>query len=215
VSESLHERVGASKVMKVLLLHPDDSPWNGSWSHTRWDLIIDLGFASRFVYEDWLQRSGTRVVSIYPFVGETESYRWVNTVLEHGRGRLFDRKGLDWWEILGVWSYQHLQSLYLLEQLRPEIPIGKLETLAATRPHPFARILGLLLNRSIEYFESESRGPIEGLGRKLGALRKLRPAQILEIAFDKWDPAQQFRRLVLQQKRAQLSDPLVLRPSAY
>jgi hypothetical protein len=114
-----------------------------------------------------------------------------------------------------VWSYQHLQSLYLLEQLRPEIPIGKLETLAATRPHPFARILGLLLNRSIEYFESESRGPIEGLGRKLGALRKLRPAQILEIAFDKWDPAQQFRRLVLQQKRAQLSDPLVLRPSAY
>jgi hypothetical protein len=186
--------------MKVLLLHPDDSPWNGSWSHTRWDLIIDLGFASRFVYEDWALASSAST----SFVGETESYRWVNTVLDHGRGRLFDRKRLDC-----------LQSLYLLEQLRPEIPIGKLETLAATRPHPFARILGLLLNRSIEYFESESRGPIEGLGRKLGALRKLRLAQILEIAFDKWDPAQQFLRLVLQQKRAQLSDPLVLRPSAY
>ena len=201
--------------MKVLLLHPEDSPWNGEWSQTRWDLIVDLGFASRYVYEDWRRRSGTRVLSIYQFAGEMESYRWVNTVLEHGRGRLFDRKGLDWWEILGVWSYQHLQSLYLLEQLRPEISADKVERLAATRPHPFAKILGLLLNRSIQDFGTESPNPIEGIGRKLGALRKLRPAQIFEIAFDKSDPAHQFRRHASRQKKARLSDPVVLLPSAY
>jgi hypothetical protein len=201
--------------MKVLLLHPDDSPWSGSWNQSRWDLIVDLGFASPYVYEDWSRRSGARVLSIYHFAGETQSFRWVNSLLEHGRGRLFDRMGLDWWEILGVWSYQHLQWLYLLEQLRPEISVDRVEILAASRPHPFARILGLLLNRSIQYSETEHRGPTIRLSRMLGSLRKLRPEQIPEIAFDKWDPAHQLRRHLFRRRRARLSDPVTLLPSAY
>jgi hypothetical protein len=200
--------------MKILVLHPDDSPWKGSWTQTRWDLIVDLGFASQFVYDDWSRRSGARVLSIYHFTGETESLRWVDAVLEHGRGRLFDRMGLDWWEILAVWSYQHFQSLYLLGQLRPEISGDNVE-IAATRTHPFTRVLGQLLSRSIRYFEPENRGPIKRLGRALGATRKLRPAQIIEIMFDKWDPGHQLRRQVSRYRRARLSDPVILLPSAY
>ena len=30
--------------MRVLVLHPEDVPWRGEWSATRWDLIVDLGF---------------------------------------------------------------------------------------------------------------------------------------------------------------------------
>src|SRR5215469_7047807 len=104
--------------MKILLLHPEDIPSNGSWSQVRWDLIVDLGFASRYVYEEWSHRSGAQVLSVYQFVGETDSYRWVNDLLELGRGRLFDRDELDWWESLGECSGQHRQSLYLCEKSR-------------------------------------------------------------------------------------------------
>src|SRR5580698_5411968 len=126
--------------MRILLLHPEDSPWSGTWSRERWDLVVDLGFASRSTYEDWRRRLGTRVLSVYQYDGQTEGYRWVNRVLEHGRGRLLDRMGLDWWELLAVWGYQDLHMLYLLENfLRFEVPSGRVE-LAATRPHLFARV---------------------------------------------------------------------------
>src|ERR1700680_2567879 len=85
--------------MKILLVHPEDSPTGGPWSASRWDVIVDLGFASVFTYEQWSRRLGARVFSIYQFAGQGESYRWVNQVLDHGRGRLFDRMDLDWWEI--------------------------------------------------------------------------------------------------------------------
>jgi len=201
--------------MKILLLHPEDIPSNGSWSRVRWDLIVDLGFASRYVYEEWSHRSGAQVLSVYQFAGETDSYRWVNDLLELGRGRLFDRDELDWWEILGVWSFQHLQSLYLFEKIRLNIPIHRIQTLAATRHHPFARLVGLVLNRSVQYFEAQRHSPIKRLGRTLASVRKLRPTQIFEIALDKWDPAHQLRRKVSRQKRSRLLDGAVLLPSAY
>ena len=121
--------------MRVLFLHPEDSPWGGAWCRLHWDLIVDLGFASPYTYEEWSRRSGARVLSIYQFAGQTESYRWVNKVLEHGRGRLLDRMGLDWWEILAVTSYHDLQALYLLDQLRPEIAAHQIELAAAAVGH--------------------------------------------------------------------------------
>ena len=72
--------------MKILLVHPEDSSTGGPWSASRWDVIVDLGFASAFTYEQWSRRLGARVFSIYQFAGQGESYRWVNQVLDHGRG---------------------------------------------------------------------------------------------------------------------------------
>ncbi len=200
--------------MRVLFLHPEDSPWGGAWCRSRWDLIVDLGFASPYTYEEWSHRSGARVFSIYQFAGQTESYRWVNQVLEHGRGRLLDRTGLDWWEILAVWSYHDLQALYLLEQLRPEIAADQTE-LAASRPHLFTKILEQILGLAVQYFQSKDRGPIQTVLRMLRSARKLRPAQIAEIAFDKWDPGYRVRRHVTKHKQARLADPAVLLPSGY
>ncbi len=200
--------------MKVLLLHPEDSPWDGAWSRLQWDLIVDLGFASEHTYEEWSHRTGTRVISIYQFARQTEGYRWVKQLLERGRGRLLDRMGLDWWEMLAVWSYHDLQALYLLDQLRAEIGTGQIE-LVASRPHLFTRILEQMLGRPVRYLKVENRGLVQAAARMLRSARKLRRSQIAEIAFDKWDPDYRVRRHVTKHKRANLAQPVVLLPSAY
>ncbi len=199
--------------MRVLLLHPEDSPWDGACRST-WDLIVDLGFASEYTYEEWSRRSGARVISIYQFAGQTEGYRWVNQFLQRGRGRLLDRMGLDWWEMLGVWRYSDLQAIYLLGELQPEIANGDIE-LVASRRHLFTRLLEQILGRPVRYLKVESRGPMQTVARMLRSARKLRPEQIAEIAFDKWDTDHRVRRHVTKHKRANLVDPTVLLPSAY
>ena len=200
--------------MRVLLLHPEDSPWSGAWSRESWDLVADLGFASTHTYEQWGHRLGTRVLSVHQYAGEMEGYRWVDQVLEHGRGRLLDRMGLDWWELLGVWSYQELHALYMLDAfLRMELYSERIE-LAATRPHLFSRILGIALGRPVSYSRADS-GPVRRASRILRSARKLRPAQIAEIAFDKWDPGYRLRRHFKRSSRANLKSPSVLLPSSY
>jgi peptidoglycan/xylan/chitin deacetylase (PgdA/CDA1 family) len=200
--------------MRVLFLHPEDSPSVGPWAGSRWDLIVDLGFASACTYEEWSRRLGARILSIYQFAGQGESFRWVNQVLDPGRGQLLDRMGLDWWEILAVCSYQDLQSLYLFNQLRPEID-SDANDLAASRPHLFTRLVQQVLQRPVRYFEMESRSPFRKVERMLRSARKLRPAQMAEIAFDKWDSSYRVRRQITRQNRAGLTEPVVLLPSAY
>ena len=200
--------------MKILLLHPEDSPSRGPWSNSRWDLIVDLGFASSNTYEEWTRRLGARVFSIYQFAGQSESYRWVNRILDRGRGQLFDRMGLDWWEILAVWSFHDLQALYLAKQLQREIDVGSSE-IVASRPHSFTRVLELVLGCRIRYAEKEKRSPLRRAAHMLQSLRRLRPAQIAEIACDKWDTNFQLRRHISRHKRAAISEPAVLLPSAY
>jgi hypothetical protein len=200
--------------MRILFLHPEDSPWDGAWRRSRWDLIVDLGFASSYTYEEWSRRSGARVLSIYQFAGQRESYRWVNQVLERGRGRLLDGIGLDWWEIVAVWSYHDLQMLYLFDQLRPEIANGHNE-LVASRRHLFTRLVEQMLGRPVRDLKVESRGPVQTVARMLRSARRLRRAQIAEIALDKWDTDYRLRRHVTKHKRANLADPAVLLPTAY
>jgi hypothetical protein len=202
------------KVMRVLLLHPNDSPLIGLWSRERWDLVVDLGFASPHLYEEWSRILGTRVRGIYQLDGHMEGYRWVEKIVEHGRGRLLDRMGLDWWEILAVWSYQELRALYLLDKLLElEIPAGQIE-LAASRSHLFAKIVGRALDQPVRCFQHDN-GPVRRVLRVLRSAQKLRPAQIVEIAFDKWDPGYRVRRHFKEMSRVNLKDPVVLLPSTY
>jgi hypothetical protein len=200
--------------MKVLILHPEDSPWGGPWSRSHWDLVVDLGYASPFVYNDWSRRLGARVISIHQFGGQKESYRWIKQLRELGRGRLLDRLGLDWWDLLSVWNYQTLHALYLLHQVRRELD-GARSELTASRPHLYTKILGQVLDRPVRYFHAENTGAVQRLSRMLGAARRLRPAQIIEIAFDKWDSGYRLRRHLTKYGRARLTDPVVLMPSTY
>lgn len=184
------------------------------WARERWDLIVDLGFAGAFAYEEWSRRLGARVLSIRQFAGQGDDYRWVGQLLERGRGRLLDRMGLDWWEILAVWRYQDLQALYLLHELRAEVDEDGGEW-AASRPHLFTRLVEQIWGRRVRYFNVESKNPLRRAKRILGSARKLRPAQIVEIAFDKWDSSYRMRRRVSGHERAELRTPVVLLPSSY
>lgn len=199
--------------MRVLVLHPEDVPWRGEWSAAQWDLIVDLGFAGAEVYQDWGRRA-TGVISLHQFAGQMESYRCVSQVLEAGRGKLLDRMGLDWWEILASWSYHELQALYLLERLRQELGSGPHE-LVATRAHWQVPLLSTVMGspvRCIGRKPSLSRGLV---ARISAAALNLRPSQMVEIAFDKWDPSYKLRSRVTKHRRVKQEEPVVLLPSAY
>jgi len=200
--------------MRVLFLHPDDTPDGAAWAHDRWDLVVDLAFASSYVYEEWSRRLGARVISIHQLDTGTEGYRWVNQIFAHGRGQLLDRMGLDWWEILSMESYQQLRLLYLANRLRPEIR-GENVELTASRPHLFITVASALFGRRIRCLQKSPRGAVNRLERIVRAVRSLDPAQMVQIAFDKWDPAYGWRRRIADGKRAKRKAPCVLLPSAY
>jgi hypothetical protein len=200
--------------MRVLLLHPDDVPWRGEWAASHWDVIVDLSFAGASVYQEWSRRTGARVISLYQFAGQTESYRWVNLALESGRGKFLDRMGLDWWEILAPWSYHELQALYLLEQLRKELG-SKPDELVATREHSHVHLLRVVTGWPVGRLGGAPSSSRRLVSRISAAARNLRPSQIVEIAFDKWDPSYRFRSGITKHQRAGLKEPVVLLPSAY
>jgi hypothetical protein len=199
--------------MRILLLHPDDVPLRGEWSNSRWDLIVDLGFAGASVYEEWSRKTGSRVITLYQFE-EQEGYRRVKRGLTAGHGKLLDRIGLDWWEILAPCAYQEQQAIYLVTQLGRELGAGPIE-LVATRAHPHARLLSLATGWPVRNVVATPSSWSRLVPRVVAAAQDLRPSQMLEIAFDKWDPSYHFRSRVTKFRRARLKEPVVLLPSAY
>lgn len=197
--------------MKILLLHIDDVPWRGPWTEGRWDLIVDLGYAGRKTYAEWEKRCGSRIISIHQFA-DTGSYSSIRKVIGRGRGRLVDRMGLDWWEIIAAAGYQRLQPLYLLQRLQQEIPRGG--EYWATRKNIFAEVLSASAGISVFAYQ-ESPKLAQSFWRSLGSARLLNYKQIVEIAFDKWDSTYAVRRHAEKSRRAGLQDPVVLLPSAY
>jgi hypothetical protein len=197
--------------MRVLLLHPEDVPLQAEGTGSHWDLIVDLGFAGASVYEEWSRSTGSRVVSLHQF-SDQESFRWVKRGLAAGQGRLLDRMGLDWWEILAPCGYQQQHALYLLEQLRQEIGPGP--ELVASRAHSYVSLLSLVTGWPVRVLAAASKRP-SFISRLVAAAQDLRPSQIVEIAFDKWDPKYRFRSSVTKHRRVQLKGPVVLLPTAY
>jgi hypothetical protein len=198
--------------MRVLLLHPEDVPLRGESSGSRWDLIVDMSFAGASIYGEWSRQTGSRVISLYQFADQ-ESYRWVKQGLAVGQGRLRDRMGLDWWEILAPCLYQDQQALYLVDRLRRELGPGPVE-LVATRAHSHSRLLSLVTGWPVQILAVAPKRP-SLLSRLVAAARDLRPSQMVEIAFDKWDASYSLRGKVTRHRRAQLNDPVMLLPTAY
>ena len=200
--------------MRVLLLHPEDSIDGGAWSRERWDLIVDLGYASRGTYADWSRLAKTKVVSIYEYAGQIEGYRWVNQIFELGRRRLLDRAGLDWWDILAMEKYQDLHTVYKFRQLQREVGTGRTEV-AATRPHTSAAIGEQVLGGPLRLFGREKSSTLNRMTRAFRSARNLRPGQISEIVLDKWDSDYRLRGYWAKDARANAQEPCVLLPSAY
>lgn len=199
--------------MRVLLLHPEDSPLDGPWATRRWDLIVDLGRSSKFSEMRWSQSCGSAVLRAEQFWQGIEDVRRVREILGAGRGRVIDEEGIDWWDLTSLLVVPELLSVLALERLAREIPPSA--ELWATRSGWPANIVAFLMGRPALGFD---RGRIANLakrvGRYAGIARRFTSAQIREILLDKYDSGYRWRRRFRRAPRP-LSAPVVLLPSAY
>ncbi len=204
--------------MKILLVHPDDSVEVGAWAETRWDLAVDLGWSGRHAYSRQTERLGFRVLSIYDLLDHEQHRCRMREILALGLDQLEDSESVDWWDAISPFFYQQLEQLMLLSALAEQIPDHA--EIFATRPHFTLPALSLLLKREmkpheIKSFSRDSQTGFRGRSRRyLKAALALRPAQLTEIAFDKWDADYRLRRHFVRPPKTSLT-PAILLPSAY
>jgi hypothetical protein len=204
--------------MKILLVHPADSVEVGTWAGTRWDLVVDLGWSGRHDYSRQTERLGFRVFSIYDLLNHEQHRCRLREILALGLDQLVDSESVDWWDVFSVYTYQQLEQLMLLSALAEQIP--EHAEIFATRPHFKLRALSLLLSReiksfSVDYHTSDRRTGFRATShRYLKATFALRPSQLIEIAFDKWDTDYGLRRHFAS-RPASSSTPVILLPSPY
>lgn len=199
--------------MKTLLVHPADFVDAGPWAETKWNLIVDLGWSGRHSYSQQAERSGCRVVSILDLLDHAQHRCRLRELLGAGMNRLVDSESIDWWEVYLAPLYQQVEQLMLSSVLAEQIPDDA--EIFATRPHFVTQVLTVLLKRTVNVFLPNQRaGFAMKASRYLKRESALRPSQMAEIAFDKWDPGYRVRRLV-SRRRLPSKTPVVLLPSAY
>jgi hypothetical protein len=219
--------------MKILLVHPEDTVEVGAWAGTRWDWVVDLGWSGRHDYARLSERLGSRMFGIYDLLDHERHRCRIREILAIGLGRLVDSEAVDWWDIFFPYPYQQLEQLMLLTALAEQIP--EQAEIFATRPHFTLRALSLLLQaktkrgqtldreaiwREIKSFSGDSPTAEPATGfrarsrRYRNAAFALRPAQLIDIAFDKWDADYRMRRQFGGPPRSS-STPAILLPSAY
>jgi hypothetical protein len=199
--------------MKILLVHPADSVESGPWAGSDWGLIVDLGWSGRHSYSHQSGRFECRVVSLCDLLNHAEHRSQLHDLLEIGRHQLVDSESVDWWDAFSAFVYQPVEQVMLSSVLAGEIPENA--EIFATRSHFVTQAVSLLLGRTISYLSSTLEASFgEATRQYWKKVSALRPAEVAEIAFDKWDTGYGLRRHV--SRRASTSDePLVLLPSAY
>ncbi len=199
--------------MKVLLLHPDDSLEAGPWAGSRWDLVVDLGWSGRHYYEQASQRHSNRILSFCDLLSPEEHGAQLRSLLCVGLGEFVDAEGMDWWELFSPFPYARLDEILMMAAVRREI--AEDNEISATRPHVLVQVLSMLLGREIKCLRIEEQGKAAAVLQRYSRLaRTFGPAQLTEIALDKWDSDFRLRRL-LSRKRKSLKGEAILLPSAY
>jgi len=200
--------------MRILLVHPEDSVIEGPWAASRWDLIVDLGWAGAFQYEIWGEKLGCPVRSLWDFANWHEDVARLPEVCGIGNDGLVDAEGIDWWEVLAPSSYQRVYEFILLQKLAREIQ-GPAE-IRITRQHPSGDVLGRLRSVIVVPFIAPSQRSVAArFSRFTRKLRALTSAQLVQIAFDKWDSDYGLRRYFPRGMRSTGSGTKILLPSAY
>jgi hypothetical protein len=200
--------------MRVLLVHPEDSVIDGPWAFQRWDLIVDLGWAGSAQYAVWGAKVGCPVRSLWSFANWHEDVLRLPELCGIGNHRLVDSEGIDWWELLAPNSYQRVYEFLLLQKIARDVQTPT--EFRVTSPHQLADALVKLLGVSVDPFIGQSEpsalARIGGFSKKLRALTS---AQIVQIAFDKWDSDYGVRRHFSRRSQRSESGTKILLPSAY
>ncbi|HTF44431.1 MAG TPA: hypothetical protein VK641_11060 [Terriglobales bacterium] len=197
--------------MKVLLLHPDDR-LSRRVTPGKWDLVVDFGRAPVSTYQQWSQQSRCRVVSLYDFAVEVEDLYQTKKLLQFGMGRMVDRLGIDWWDILSLHLVSDLQQVILLRRLANELSADC--ELYCGRPFPLATVLQKLCGGTLVNLEAGSGSAFRRLRHYSAAFSNLNIAQVIQVLQDKFDPQHAVRRRFAPRARS-LGGPVVLLPSAY
>ena len=204
--------------MRVLLVHPEDSPTTGEWSNSRWDLVVDLGWAGTAQYAVWSQALGCPVRGLYSLPQWRDSTSRMREIYQAGSGCLVDEEGIDWWKLLAPQCFQGIYDFLLLSKISAGIssPVSKSPAeVRVTRPHSLADTLGKLLGIEPVPFITQAR-PVSGRIRRYAAtLRTLTHAQVVGIALDKWDADYRLRRFLHPRSQKSKIEEKILLPSAY
>jgi hypothetical protein len=199
--------------MRVLLLHPEDSPRHGPWAGRRWDLIVDLGKSSAFSEAKWSAEYGCAVLRSDCFRQGIEDVKQVRKIFSAGMGRLVCHEGIDWWDLTSLSlepeAITGLALVRLAEEINPSAELW------STRPGWPGSGLAALLGRSVSSFENGKLTRAVGrAGHYAGLLRRFTAAQIKEIFLDKYDAGYQWRSRFASRPRSS-GKPVVLLPTAY
>lgn len=197
--------------MRILLLHPEDPP--RQQEKNPWDLIVDLGRAPGSFYKDWNRTLGCPIFSIFDFAVEVEDLLVWHELLRPGLGRVVDRYGIDWWDVIGILLWPRMQDLRLARRLAEKI--GKCETITASRKSPIADALQILFGCRLKILNSSLQSRFGNrLGRYKRAAANLSFEQLRQVVYDKYDPAYA-RRRKFARKVERSTQPTILIPSAY
>ena len=199
--------------MRVLLVHPEDSPTAGEWADSRWDLVVDMGWAGTSQYAIWSEKLGCRTRGLYSSSEWHEGVRRIREISHAGSDCLVDAEGIDWWEMFAPACFQGIYEFLLLLKIAGEIQSPA--EVRVTRPHRLADTLGKLLGAKVVPFVKQTPPVSAWVSRYTKALRTLTNAQVAGIAFDKWDMDYRFRRFLRGRNRISSLEQRVLLPSAY
>ena len=200
--------------MRVLVVDPEDSPRRGPWCRQHWDLVIDLGRSSRFSADLWSRQMGCSIVRSDLFRDGVEDLKSVRQMLAHGRRRLIDNEGIDWWALTSLLIAPQFEGALILKRVAQGIePAAEIW---ATRTSWQTAMLSFYLERELLTFSANALfRAARSIGRYAKIGRRFSRSEIKEIILDKYDPGYKWRgRFSLDQNRTQ-NVPVVLIPSAY
>ena len=211
VERNLRQRNGTILV-RVLVVHPEDSPDSGPWTRERWDLVLDLGRGGENSYERWARQFGCPVVPLSSLSQGIGEFRRIRAFMEAGKGRLSDREGLDWWGLTAIIFHERVELLGLLRRFAEGLE-GNAQVFL-TRAGYYADALRLLLPDRVSTCQGAPTSEVKSAMHYLGLASKFPVGQLLEIAGDKYD-ANYSMRAAFASKRRPSRKPVVLLPSAY
>ena len=178
--------------MQVFLLHPGDN-FHGSWTRRHWDSVIDLGRAPKSFYDEQSAALGCPVFSIFDLAVEVEDLRIWRHLLAPGMGRVVDRFGIDWWDVISLLLQPELQDVRLALRLAEKL--HGCRTLVVSRPSLMAEALRVQLGISLQVLHGGLRKRLaRSVLRRGSAVANLTFEQLRQVVYDKYDPHYRWRR---------------------
>ena len=199
--------------MRVLLVHPEDSPVLGPWAAQQWDLAVDLGQSTSFSQRRWSEVLRSPVLSpAYPpsDSGDTSGLR---EIFSAGRGYLVDDEGIDYWDLISLPFVHEALVAQDMQRLVSELPASG-EFWCTRADWPVSALLALLSRPCTSFDAGLLERAKAGARHYACVFQNFSPAQIKQIAFDKFDGDYKWR-LHFARKEKPCRDRVVLIPSAY